>query len=128
MDSDKPSNPPQFKGQARGTVRIAPRLQGHLTVRLKHNLAASILEAAATFAVEARQLESAAAADPGAQERHRPNVLASVVLAAAFLEGAVNETFLVVWQKPGKFKGEGEVAAWLWGIAIRTLLHRLRPR
>ena len=33
-----------------------------------------------------------------------------------------------VWQKPGKYKGEGEVAAWLWGIAIRTLLHRLRPR
>ena len=40
----------------------------------------------------------------------------------------VNDTFLVVWEKPGKYKGEGEVAAWLWGIAIRTLLHRLRPR
>ena len=40
----------------------------------------------------------------------------------------VNDTFLVVWQKPGKYKGDGEVAAWLWGIAIRTLLHRLRPR
>jgi RNA polymerase sigma-70 factor (ECF subfamily) len=40
----------------------------------------------------------------------------------------VNDTFLAVWQKPGKYKGDGEVAAWLWGIAIRTLLHRLRPR
>lgn len=40
----------------------------------------------------------------------------------------VNDTFLVVWQKPGKYAGDGEVAAWLWGIAIRTLLHRLRPR
>ena len=28
----------------------------------------------------------------------------------------------------GKYTGEGEVAAWLWGIAIRTLLHKLRPR
>ena len=34
----------------------------------------------------------------------------------------------MVWQQPGKYKGDGEVAAWLWGIAIRTLLHKLRPR
>ena len=40
----------------------------------------------------------------------------------------VNDTFLVVWDKPRKYSGEGEVAAWLWGIAIRTLLHKLRPR
>ena len=40
----------------------------------------------------------------------------------------INDTFLAVWQKPGKYKGEGQVAAWLWGIAVRTLLHRLRPR
>ena len=40
----------------------------------------------------------------------------------------VNDTFLVVWQKPGRYQGDGEVAAWLWGIAIRTLLHRVRAR
>ena len=26
------------------------------------------------------------------------------------------------------WRGEGEVGAWLWGIAVRALLHRLRPR
>ena len=25
-------------------------------------------------------------------------------------------------------RGTGEVAAWLWGIGIRHLLHRVRPR
>ena len=40
----------------------------------------------------------------------------------------VNDTFLVVWEQAGRATtGDGEVAAWLWGIAIRTLLHRLRP-
>jgi RNA polymerase sigma-70 factor (ECF subfamily) len=56
-----------------------------------------------------------------ARVRHRcsdPDIVAEVV----------NDTFLAVWQKPGRYQGEGEVAAWLWGIAIRTLLHRLRPR
>ena len=56
-----------------------------------------------------------------ARVRHRcsdPEIVAEVV----------NDTFLVVWEKPGKYHGDGEVAAWLWGIAIRTLLHRLRPR
>lgn len=41
---------------------------------------------------------------------------------------AVNDTFLVIWQKPGSYRGDGEVAAWIWGIAIRTLLHHVRPR
>jgi RNA polymerase sigma-70 factor (ECF subfamily) len=40
----------------------------------------------------------------------------------------VQDTFLVVWRQPDKYRGDGEVAAWLWGIAIRTLLHQLRPR
>jgi RNA polymerase sigma-70 factor (ECF subfamily) len=46
----------------------------------------------------------------------------------AVVSEVVHDTFLVVWQQPGKYKGDGEVAAWLWGIAIRTLLHKLRPR
>ena len=63
--------------------------------------------------------------------RHQPWLAARVrhrCSDPAIVDEVVNETFLVVWQKPGKYKGEGEVAAWLWGIAIRTLLHRLRPR
>ena len=63
--------------------------------------------------------------------RHQPWLAARVRQRCSDPEvvaEVVNDTFLVVWEKPGKYKGEGEVAAWLWGIAIRTLLHRLRPR
>jgi RNA polymerase sigma-70 factor (ECF subfamily) len=41
---------------------------------------------------------------------------------------AVQDTFVAVWQKPKGFRGDGDVAAWLWGIAIRRLLSRLRTR
>ena len=41
---------------------------------------------------------------------------------------AVQDTFLAVWQKPRGFRGDGEIAAWLWGIAIRRLVSRLRQR
>jgi RNA polymerase sigma-70 factor (ECF subfamily) len=46
----------------------------------------------------------------------------------AVVDTAVQETFLAVWRKPTAWRGEGEVAAWLWGIAVRSLLHQLRPR
>jgi RNA polymerase sigma-70 factor (ECF subfamily) len=63
--------------------------------------------------------------------RHQPWLAARVrrrCADPAVVSEVVNDTFLAVWQKPHSFKGDGEVAAWLWGIAIRTLLHRLRPR
>jgi RNA polymerase sigma-70 factor (ECF subfamily) len=41
---------------------------------------------------------------------------------------AVGDTFVAVWQRPGGFRGDGDVAAWLWGIAIRRLVSRLRSR
>jgi len=41
---------------------------------------------------------------------------------------AVQDTFVAIWQKPGSFRGDGDVAAWLWGIAIRRLVSRLRQR
>jgi RNA polymerase sigma factor (sigma-70 family) len=41
---------------------------------------------------------------------------------------ALQDTFVAVWQKPSGFRGQGEVAAWLWGIAIRRLVSRLRGR
>jgi RNA polymerase sigma-70 factor, ECF subfamily len=63
--------------------------------------------------------------------RHQPWLAARVRQRCSDPEvvaEVVNDTFMVVWEKPRKYSGEGEVAAWLWGIAIRTLLHRLRPR
>src|SRR6185437_4632956 len=41
---------------------------------------------------------------------------------------AIQDTFVAVWEKPRGFRGEGDIAAWLWGIAIRRLVSRLRTR
>ena len=41
---------------------------------------------------------------------------------------AIQDTFVAVWQRPRGFRGEGDIAAWLWGIAIRRLVSRLRAR
>lgn len=63
--------------------------------------------------------------------RHQPWVAARVRHRCSdpgLVDEVVQDTFLVVWRQPGKYRGDGEVAAWLWGIAIRTLLHQLRPR
>jgi Sigma-70 region 2 len=35
---------------------------------------------------------------------------------------AIQDTFVAVWQRPQGFRGEGDIAAWLWGIAIRWLV------
>ena len=40
----------------------------------------------------------------------------------------VQDTFVAVWRSADRFRGEGEVAAWVWGIAIRQLVGRLRRR
>ncbi len=62
--------------------------------------------------------------------RHEPWLAARLSHRCAdqsFVDEAISDTFLAVWRKP-VWRGEGEVGAWLWGIAIRSLLHRLRPR
>jgi len=76
-----------------------------------------------------------AAGDRGALhqlfDRHQPWLAARVRRRCSdpeIVHEVVNDTFLVVWEHPGRYRETGEVAAWLWGIAIRTLLHRLRPR
>jgi RNA polymerase sigma-70 factor (ECF subfamily) len=38
----------------------------------------------------------------------------------------LQDAFVAAWQGASKFRGDGEVAAWLWGIAIRRLVSRLR--
>lgn len=61
--------------------------------------------------------------------RHEPWLAARLARRcadASIVDEAVSETFLAVWRNPG-WRGEGEVGAWLWGIAIRSLMHRLRP-
>ncbi len=41
---------------------------------------------------------------------------------------AVQDTFVAVWRGAGRWKGKGEPAAWIWGIAIRRLIGVLRAR
>jgi RNA polymerase sigma factor (sigma-70 family) len=47
-------------------------------------------------------------------------------------EGVVAEvlqdTFVAVWRGAGSYRGDGEVAGWLWGVAVRRLVSRLRRR
>jgi len=38
----------------------------------------------------------------------------------------LQDTFLALWKGAERWRGEGEVAAWLWGIAARRLVSRLR--
>jgi RNA polymerase sigma-70 factor, ECF subfamily len=47
---------------------------------------------------------------------------------AQVVEEAVQDTFVTVCSKAGRWSGEGEVAAYIWGIAVRTLMNRMRPR
>lgn len=41
---------------------------------------------------------------------------------------ATQDTFLAAWKSAKKFRGDGEVGAWLWGIGIRRLIDVLRKR
>ena len=64
-------------------------------------------------------------------DRHEPWL--SVRLAhrcgdRSVVEEAVQDTFVVVWRNASSFASDGAVAAWIWGIGIRTLLHAVRPR
>jgi RNA polymerase sigma-70 factor (ECF subfamily) len=40
----------------------------------------------------------------------------------------VQDTFVAAWKNAHRFRGEGEVGAWLWGIAFRRMVSRLRSR
>lgn len=39
---------------------------------------------------------------------------------------ALQDTFVAVWKSAGSYRGDGEVAAWIWGIASRRLVDQLR--
>jgi len=40
----------------------------------------------------------------------------------------VQDTFVTLWKDARRFRHEGEVGAWLWGIAFRRMVSRLRVR
>ena len=78
-------------------------------------------------------LAAIGAADSGAlavlHERHAPWLTARLSRRCAdpdVVDQAVQDTFLAIWRKPGSYTGQGEAAAWIWGIGIRRLIDQLR--
>jgi RNA polymerase sigma-70 factor (ECF subfamily) len=64
-------------------------------------------------------------------DRHAPWLRARLARRCGdegVVEEVLQDTFLAVWRAPTGHRGEGEVAAWLWGIGIRRLLAAVRPR
>jgi RNA polymerase sigma-70 factor (ECF subfamily) len=64
-------------------------------------------------------------------ERHAPWLLLRLARRCpdpAVVEEVVQDTFVAIWRKPSAHRGEGAVAAWIWGIGIRRLIDRLRSR
>jgi RNA polymerase sigma-70 factor (ECF subfamily) len=47
---------------------------------------------------------------------------------ADLVDIALQDTFTSVWKSAKKYRGDGAVAAWLWGIALRRLIDQLRKR
>ncbi len=44
----------------------------------------------------------------------------------SLVDEVLQDTFVAVWQGAGRWSGDGEVAAWVWGIAVRRLVDALR--
>ena len=44
------------------------------------------------------------------------------------IEEVVQDAFVRVWRKASTYRGTGEVAAWIWTIAIHRLIDRLRKQ
>jgi RNA polymerase sigma-70 factor (ECF subfamily) len=45
---------------------------------------------------------------------------------ASLVADVVEDTFLAVWRSAPRWRGDGEVAAWIWGIGVRQLVSHLR--
>jgi RNA polymerase sigma-70 factor (ECF subfamily) len=62
-------------------------------------------------------------------ERHAPWLAARLSHRSrdpSLVEEAIQDTFVAVWRHAGDYRGHGEVGAWIWGIAIRKLIDRVR--
>jgi RNA polymerase sigma-70 factor (ECF subfamily) len=63
--------------------------------------------------------------------RHEPWLSIRLAYRCAdrsLVEEAVQDTFVAVWGSADRYHATGPVAAWIWGIGIRRLLHVMRPR
>ena len=63
--------------------------------------------------------------------RHAPWLTARLSYRCAdreVVDQALQDTFVAIWRKPSAYHGTGEVAAWVWGIAVRRLIDQMRRR
>ncbi len=64
-------------------------------------------------------------------ERHAPWLSLRLSRRCAdrdLTDSAMQDTFVAVWRRASSYEGRGEVAAWIWGIAIRRLIDGVRRR
>jgi RNA polymerase sigma-70 factor, ECF subfamily len=62
-------------------------------------------------------------------ERHAPWLLIRLSRRCAddaVVEEVVQDTFVAIWRGAGRYREQGAVPAWIWGIGIRRLIDRLR--
>jgi RNA polymerase sigma-70 factor, ECF subfamily len=62
-------------------------------------------------------------------DRHAPWLslrLARRCADPGVVDETVQDTFVAVWRGAGRYRGQGDVGAWIWGIAIRRLIDGLR--
>jgi RNA polymerase sigma-70 factor, ECF subfamily len=84
---------------------------------------------------DASLVHAVAAGERGALEtlyaRHAPWLILRLTRRCndqQLVDEAVQDTFVAVWRGARRWNGDGEVAAWMWGIAIRRLIDQLRGR
>lgn len=80
-------------------------------------------------------LSAVASGDLGAMrvlyERHAPWLSARLMRrcnSPEVVADVLQDTFVAVWKGADRWRGDGQVGAYLWGIAIRRLCSRLRGR
>ncbi|MGN0065195.1 MAG: RNA polymerase sigma factor [Nocardioides sp.] len=64
-------------------------------------------------------------------ERHSPWLVQRLRRRSSdeeLVASALQDTFVAVWRSAHRYRGDGQVGAWLWGIAIRQLATRTRGR
>ena len=64
-------------------------------------------------------------------DRHAPWLSARLTRRCSdpdVVADALQDCFQTAWTEARRWRGEGDVAAWLWGIAVRRLVSRLRGR
>jgi RNA polymerase sigma-70 factor (ECF subfamily) len=84
---------------------------------------------------DANLLAAAAEGDVGAMrelyDRHAPWLTARLLRRCNDREvvaDVVQDVFVAVWKDARRWRADGEVAAWLWGIGFRLMVSRLRSR